>query len=130
MKGFVDNADCLSFGTCLRRDYLTIGKMFLKSWPRWSATDIDKLCSTIKFETYCCLEEFSPWNDEGSQLCFFREECVWRCEGFLQLSFTSLRPWWLQLKSLPHGIQWNLNLMFLISLIGYYSFHLFLKVIL
>ena len=72
MKGFVDNvlAECFSFGTCLRRGYLTIGKMFLKSWPRWSATDIDKLCCTIKFETitsafktFCCLEEFSPVND-------------------------------------------------------------------
>ena len=77
---------------------------------------------------FCCLEGFSPVNYQESRLCFFREECAWRCEGLLQWSFTSLRPWWLQRKSLPHGIQWNLNLLFLASLIGYDSFHSFLKV--
>ena len=51
LKHFVDNAECFSFRTCIRRGYLTIRKMFLKTWPRWSATDIDKLCCTIKFET-------------------------------------------------------------------------------
>ena len=111
--------------------------MFLKSWPTWSARDINKLCCTITFETityafktFCCLKEFSEVNDEGSRLCFFRAECAWRCEGLLQWSFTSSRHWCLQLKSLPHGIQWNLNLLFLTSLIGYDNFLLQIFVLL
>ena len=109
LKRFVDNAECFSFGTCIRRGYMTIMKNVFQilteiiSYRKHLKTLFENITSALK--TFCCLEEFSPVNDEGSRLCFFREECAWRCEGLLQWSFTSLRPWWLQFKSLVHWIQ-------------------------
>ena len=69
----------------------------------------------------------SPLYKEGKRVFFLQEAsaCLWK--GLLQCSFTSLKPWWWQVKFFPQGRQWNLYLSCFTSVIRYDAFHSFLN---
>ena len=114
---------------------LLLRKTFLKSYARWSAVAMCKLCWTITFVTitssfktlFLKTSTVSPLYKEGKQVCFLQEAsaCLW--EGLLECSFTSFKPWWWQVKFFPQGRQWNLYLSCFTSVIRYDAFHSFLN---
>ena len=69
----------------------------------------------------------SPLYKEGKRVFFLQEAsaCLWK--GLLQCSFTSLKPWWWQVKFFPQGRQWNLYLSCFTSVIRYDAFRSFLN---